>query len=122
MDSTFLGKLFRLDWGNGSTGYPVFRRGTILDQDYRGCLLGVFVEIFWRIPNFLETDSRLTLLGKSVADLLGDTVPCSGLMGDQMLGGKLLNLGSFSGELRYLGRILQLNLPWHFGGQGNRII
>ena len=34
-----------------------------------------------------------------------------GLMGDQLLGRELLNLGSLSGELRHLGYILQPNLP-----------
>ena len=29
------------------------------------------IEISWGKPNFLEADSRLTLLGESVADLLG---------------------------------------------------
>ena len=34
-------------------------------------------------------------------------------MGDQLLVRELLNLGSLSGELRYLGYILQPNLPWY---------
>ena len=34
---------FGLHWGNGSAEVSVFRRGTILDQDFRGCLLGMSV-------------------------------------------------------------------------------
>ena len=38
MDSIFLGKLLRYALGYGSIGRSVYRRGTILDQDCRGCL------------------------------------------------------------------------------------
>ena len=43
IDSTFLGRLLRLYWGSGSTRRPVYRRGTILDQDCRGRLLRMSV-------------------------------------------------------------------------------
>ena len=68
-DSTLLGKLFRLYWGNGSTRVSVFYRGTML-YFRRGILrlpgmlawehlytpLGN-VEIFWEYP----TSLRLTV-------------------------------------------------------------
>ena len=64
------------------------------------------------ILNFLKAGSMLTLLGESVADLLEILCfLCSG--------GVWLNLGSLSGELRYLGYVLQLNLPWYLGEQSN---
>ena len=43
IDPTLLGKLFGLHWGMVPLGCLVFRRGTILDQDCRGRLLGKFV-------------------------------------------------------------------------------
>ena len=77
MDWIFLGKL--LDWtllgkfciGRGSTECLVYRRGTILDQDCRGCLLRMLAYSaeecldLLGTPNFLKTDS-ITLLGESV--------------------------------------------------------
>ena len=43
MVSTLLGRLLRLYLGVAPLKCLVFRRGTILDQDCRGCLLGMFV-------------------------------------------------------------------------------
>ena len=80
IDSTFLGKL--LDWTllgkflryTGEVApleRLVYHRGTIWDQDYRGCLLRMFVYsaeeclIFaGGYPIFLKAD-RITLLGES---------------------------------------------------------
>ena len=64
IDSTLLGKLFRLYWGNGSTGVSVFRRGTILDQDCRGCLFRNVCILRWGMLRFSgdnPTSLRLTV-------------------------------------------------------------
>ena len=53
------------------------------------------------IPNFLKADNRLTQLGESIADLLGEKCAFSGLIGNQLYLGKvLLNLVLLCGELR----------------------
>ena len=61
LDWTLLGK-FELDQGSGSIECLIYRRGKILDQDCRGCLLRIYmlpgnVEVCWRIPNFFKFDS-----------------------------------------------------------------
>ena len=74
--STFLGILFRLDWGSGSTGCLVFRRGNNLILRLPGMLAEECLYSAgecWDLrgwSNFLKVDSRLTLLRESVADLL----------------------------------------------------
>ena len=48
-DSTLLGKLFELHWGMAPPGCLVFRQGTILYSDCRGCLLRSICVLCWRM-------------------------------------------------------------------------
>ena len=83
-DSTPLGKLFRLRWGNGSTGGVLHSSG---EHSYiplrniktaRDTLMfaGGYpytppgnIKTFWGIPNLFSADGGRALLGGSIADL-----------------------------------------------------
>ena len=52
IDSTLLGKLFGLYWGVAPLGCLVFRWGTILYEDCRGCLLRNICILRWGILRF----------------------------------------------------------------------
>ena len=123
MDSTLLGRLLDCigEWLHWEC--LVFRRGTILYQDCWGCLFKEYlytplgnVEIFWGYPSSIRLTVGQLCLGRALLTCWGYCA-FSGLSGYQLCSGEsIADFVLLCGEWRYLGYVLQLNLPWYLGG------